>query len=117
MGLPAGPQGDILGEVKYGESRMANEGALSEELQLCHELPVRHSLNPSPNKGCEGVVGMMIDQGDFDGVALDGLSWVAVARWPGPLHEGNGEVQPFIDERASDEQRTALLTILTGQAG
>jgi hypothetical protein len=60
---------------------------------------------------------MMIDQGDFGGTALDGLSWVAVARWPGPLHEGNGEVQPFIDERASDEQRTALLTILRGQAG
>jgi hypothetical protein len=60
---------------------------------------------------------MMIDQGDFGGVALDGLSWVAVARWPGPLHEGNGEVQPFIDERASDEQRTALLTIMSGQAG
>src|ERR1700746_2734986 len=60
---------------------------------------------------------MLTDQGDFGGVALDGLSWVAVARWPGPLHEGNGEVQPFIDERASDEQRTALLTILSGQAG
>jgi hypothetical protein len=30
---------------------------------------------------------MMIDQGDFGGVALDGLSWVAVARWPGPLHD------------------------------
>jgi hypothetical protein len=72
---------------------------------------------PSPNKGCEGVVGMMIDQGDFGGIALDGLSWAAVARWPGPLHEGNGEVQPFVDERASDEQRTALLTILSGQAG
>jgi hypothetical protein len=60
---------------------------------------------------------MMIDQGDFGGVALDGLTWVAVAWWPGALHEGNGEVQPFIDERASDEQRTALLTILSGQAG
>ena len=72
---------------------------------------------PSPDKGCEGVAGMLIERGDFGGVALDGLAWAAVSRWPGPLHEGNGEVQVFIDERANDEQRNALLTILSGRAG
>jgi hypothetical protein len=60
---------------------------------------------------------MLIERGHFGGLALDGLSWVAVSRWPGPLHEGNGEIQAFIDERASAEQRAALLTILSGQAG
>ena len=30
---------------------MANEGALSEELQLCRELPVRHSRNPLSEQG------------------------------------------------------------------
>ena len=72
---------------------------------------------PSPDKGCEGMAGMLIDQGHFGAVVLDGLSWVAMSRWPGPLHEGKGEIQPFIDERATAEQRTALLTILSGQAG
>ncbi len=60
---------------------------------------------------------MLIEQGDFAGVALDGLSWVAVGRWPGALHEGGGEAALFIDERASAEQRNALLTILSGKAG
>ncbi len=72
---------------------------------------------PAPYKGCEGIGGMLIEQGDFAGVALDGLSWVAVGRWPGALHEGGGEAALFIDERASAEQRNALLTILSGKAG
>ena len=72
---------------------------------------------PSPHKGCEGMAGMVIDQGDFGGVALDGLSWVAVGRWPGALHDGNGEASLFIDERATEDQRNALLTILSGKAG
>ncbi len=72
---------------------------------------------PAPYKGCEGMGGMLIEQGDFAGVALDGLSWVAVGRWPGALHEGGGEAALFIDERASAEQRNALLTILSGKAG
>src|SRR5206468_5444212 len=37
--------------------------------------------------------------------------------WPGALHEGNGSVQPFVDQKASEEQRNALLTIMSGQAG
>jgi hypothetical protein len=60
---------------------------------------------------------MNITQGSFGGVPLDGLKWVALYRWPGALHEGNGTLQPLIDERATEEQRTALLTILSGQAG
>jgi|SRR5690348_8082148 hypothetical protein len=72
---------------------------------------------PSPEKGCEGVAGMLIERGHFGGLTLDGLSWVVISRWPGPLHEGHGTIQAFIDERASAEQRAALVTILNGQAG
>lgn len=36
---------------------------------------------------------------------------------PGALHEGNGRVQIYIDERAKQAQRGALLTILSGKAG
>ncbi len=60
---------------------------------------------------------MHIAQGNFGKVKLDGLSWVAVYSWPGALHEGNGTIQPFIDKKASEEQRNAILTILSGKAG
>lgn len=66
---------------------------------------------------CEGMAGMRIIKGHFGDVKLDGLKWAVCYHWPGPLHEGNGTAQAYIDERASEEQRTALITILSGRAG
>ena len=34
--------------------------------------------------------------------------------WPGPIYKGNGEIQAIVDERASEVQRDALLTVLYG---
>ena len=72
---------------------------------------------PYPHKGCEGMVGMQITEGHFGEVKLDSVKWAVVYQWPGPLHEGNGTVQPFIDAQATDAQRNAILQILSGQAG
>ncbi|MBI2821032.1 MAG: DUF1326 domain-containing protein [Acidobacteria bacterium] len=72
---------------------------------------------PYPDKGCEGMAGMHIDAGHFGDVKLDGLNWVVTYHWPGALHEGNGTIQPLIDQRATEAQRNALLQILSGQAG
>ena len=75
-------------------------------------------FNQHPTHGhCEGMAGMRIDRGRFGDVELDGLAWGAVYRWPGALHEGNGEIQPLLDEAASEEQKNALLQILSGQNG
>jgi hypothetical protein len=72
---------------------------------------------PSPHKGCEGVLGMHIQDGNFDGVNLSGVKWAALYHWPGALHEGNGTVEAFIDKKANEPQRNAIVQILTGQAG
>lgn len=72
---------------------------------------------PSPHKFCEGMAAMRITDGQFDGLRLDGLHWAAIVHWPGALHEGNGSMLPLIDERATDEQRHALLEILSGKHG
>jgi hypothetical protein len=72
---------------------------------------------PYPEKGCRGMAGMHILEGHYGDVALDGLNWAVTYAWPGALHEGNGEVQPFVDVRASEAQRDALLQIMSGQAG
>jgi hypothetical protein len=73
-------------------------------------------FNARPTQGdCKGMVGMHITKGHFNDVALDGLSFACVVAWPGALHEGNGEAQPIIDERASPEQRKALLEIMSGK--
>jgi len=73
-------------------------------------------FNAPPTYGpCKGMAGMHIDEGHFGEVRLDGLRWACVYHWPGPLHEGNGTIQAVIDERADDDQRRALLTILSGR--
>ena len=73
-------------------------------------------FNARPTNGdCWGLVGMRISKGHFGDLRLDGLSFFVTVHFPGPLHEGNGEAQPIIDERASPEQRQALFNIMSGQ--
>lgn len=73
-------------------------------------------FNALPDKGhCHAVAGIAIDDGHLGDVRLDGLNIAAIFKWPGPIHEGNGEAIAFIDRRADPAQREALLRILTGQ--
>ncbi len=74
-------------------------------------------MSPPTHHKCEGVLGMKVDQGNFDGVSLDGVKWAVAYHWPGPLHEGNGTVKPYFDTSTKPEQLNALGQILTGQAG
>jgi hypothetical protein len=75
-------------------------------------------FNQHPTHGhCEGIAVMKVDSGRFGDVDLSGLCWGAAYHWPGALHEGNGDIQPFVDERASETQRDAILQIISGQHG
>jgi hypothetical protein len=68
-----------------------------------------------PSHGdCRGFEVVRIDQGHFGEVSLDGLCAALLYAWPGPIFEGNGEMQAIIDERADAAQRQALVTILHG---
>jgi hypothetical protein len=72
-------------------------------------------FNALPTYGnCEALVGMQINSGYFGDTQLDGLRIVSVMQWPGPIHEGAGKAFTIIDERATADQREALLTILGG---
>ena len=71
-----------------------------------------------PTRGyCEGTGAWCINRGQFGDVKLDGLGFGFAARWPKAMHEGNGTVCLFFDERADARQRDALLQICSGQAG
>lgn len=75
-------------------------------------------FNQSPTHGqCEGIIGMRIDKGHFGDVSLDGLKFAGAAYWPGRIDEGNGDIVPIVDDSATDEQRDAILTLLSGKAG
>jgi hypothetical protein len=73
-------------------------------------------FNGLPDKGhCHAVAGIEIEEGHYGDTKLDGLRIAAIFKWPGAIHEGNGEAIAFVEDKATDEQRDALLKIMTGQ--
>jgi hypothetical protein len=73
-------------------------------------------FNARPTNGeCRGLAGMRIVKGHFENTNLDGLSFFLTVHFPGALHEGNGQAQPIIDERADPAQRDALFNIMSGK--
>lgn len=76
------------------------------------------NLTARPTEGaCDAAVAMRIDEGQKDGVKLDGLAFVVMLHSPGPMAQGNLTVGLIVDEAASDEQVEAIRSIATGEAG
>jgi len=72
-------------------------------------------FNALPTHGhCQAIGVVVIERGFHGDVRLDGLTIGLAARWPGPIHEGKGHIQPVVDERADARQRDALLRIMSG---
>ena len=88
-------------------------------LQACNcDYGCPCEFSAPPTRGfCEGTGAWRIIKGSFGDVPLDGLAVAFAANWPKAIHEGNGTLALFVDERASAQQREAILTICSGQAG
>lgn len=73
-------------------------------------------FNSLPTYGdCNAVACMEVEEGHHGDTDLSGLRFGMVATWPGAIHEGNGQVVPIVDERATPEQREAILRIMSGE--
>ncbi len=88
-------------------------------LQACNcDYGCPCEFSAPPTKGfCEGMGAWKIHRGMYGDIKLDGLGLGFAAHWPKAIHEGNGTVCIFVDEKASAAQRDALLSIASGQAG
>lgn len=71
---------------------------------------------PSTYGNCVAIGSTLIEEGYFNDISLDGLSFVMLFKWPGEIAEGNGEQQLIIDERANPEQREAIRKIAHGES-
>jgi hypothetical protein len=88
-------------------------------LQACncdYGCPCEFSAPPTQGF-CDGFGVWKINRGNYGDVRLDGLGLGFAAHWPKAIHEGNGTVCIFVDEKANAAQRDALLQIATGKAG
>lgn len=66
---------------------------------------------------CRTLVLYHIQKGSYGhDVSLDGLDAIYAASWPKAIHEGNGTMQLFITKKADENQRTALVNIMSGQS-
>ena len=75
-------------------------------------------LTARPTEGeCDVVLAFHIDKGNYGGVSLDGLNIALAVRAPGPMADGNLSAAAYIDERADEQQTTALGAIFTGAEG
>jgi hypothetical protein len=72
---------------------------------------------PADYERCQVPLFIHVDQGEKDGVSLDGLNAVVVVDSPQVMGEGGWRVGVYIDERADESQRSALGEILSGAAG
>ena len=66
---------------------------------------------------CEALLAWQISEGYFGNTRLDGVRFARLYWWPGPIHEGNGVRRTIVDEKASKEQRDALIALDSGQHG
>ena len=101
---------------------MANWHARGEYMETCNctlLCPcITSNMMAQPTEGdCKAAVALRIDQGEKDGVTLDGLSFIVMLHAPGAMADGNIKVGLIIDDRASQEQADAIAAIATGSAG
>jgi hypothetical protein len=66
---------------------------------------------------CLGLLSWMIERGDADGVALDGLAVALASRYHDDEPGSPWSFVLYLDERADDEQRAALEAVYTGRLG
>ena len=90
------------------------EGAEFSNCNCDYACPCQFESRRPTYGDCRGFAAVRVDKGHFGDVALDGLGAALLYAWPGPIYEGNGEIQAVIDERADGKQRDALATVLYG---
>ena len=83
---------------------------------VCPCVPLQ--LTVKPTKGtCTFAMAFQIDRGSYGTVSLDGLGFIVLGLTPEAMGKGNWSVGVIADERASTEQRDAIVAIASGAAG
>ncbi len=83
---------------------------------VCPCVPTNMAGKPTMT-WCNFAMVFHIDRGNSDGIKLDGLSFAVIGHTPDIMGKGNWSVGLIVDDRASAEQKQAITTIASGQAG
>jgi hypothetical protein len=85
------------------------------------DIPCPCEFAQPPTDGwCQGVLAYHVREGHYGDIQLEGLNLIALGGFEGNLWTGEArglKLGFFVDERADESQRQALVAILSGQAG
>ena len=75
-------------------------------------------FNALPTHGrCEALAVVRVREGRYGNTPLDGVTFAGAYWFPGPIHEGKGIAQLLVDDRATTDQRNAIINIVMGKDG
>ena len=83
---------------------------------VCPCIPGQLAVKPTKGS-CTFVMTYQVEKGRFGDIVLDGLTFILLAFTPAEMGKGDWSVGVIADERASAEQRDAIVAIASGQAG
>lgn len=73
--------------------------------------------SPPTQGDCTALVAWHIKEGKFDNLVLDGLDVALLVYAPSTMVESKWKVAAYLDDKANEAQKNALLAIYSGQAG
>jgi hypothetical protein len=75
-------------------------------------------IGEDPDFGtCDTIVAWHFDKGKIDGVDVAGRTIALIAHVPGNILQGNWRAAVYVDDKASPQQKDAILNVYTGKLG
>lgn len=75
-------------------------------------------VGEDPDGGtCDGTLAWHVEKGNVDGVDVAGHTLVILCHIPGNILKGNWTVRIYIDDKASAQQKDALVKVWSGKVG
>ncbi len=88
-------------------------------LEVCNcEVLCPCWIGEDPDYGtCESILAWKFEKGEIDGVDVSGHTIAAIVYIPGNVLDGNWKAAIYVDDKATDEQNDAILSVWSGDAG
>ncbi len=82
-------------------------------LEVCNcEVLCPCWIGEDPDNGtCESILAWKFDKGEIGGVDVSGLTIGAIVHIPGNVLAGNWKAAIYVDDKATDEQNDAILSV------
>ena len=104
-------------ELKPTDWKVKGELILNCSCEVFCPCVVSLGAHPPTEGHCHAWMGIIIDEGHYEGESLSNLNVGLLVDIPGRMGEGNWKVAAYVDEKANEKAYSGLLSIFSGGAG